>query len=1145
MHKKFLFNILGLMIIWAGTSLPMQALSSSHFTTSSKLATGKWVKIAIPENGIYQLTFEELSEMGFSNPENVRIYGNGGYPISEILDGSAPDDLQPVASKIFDNKLCFYAKGPVKFDMSTEMTGTPLHYSREFNSYSTMGYYFITENDGSPKMEPEVNNNENIGTTVRSTSLDYMIHEEELVSPGQIGKELLGELMTNANIDIPYSISGLCGDSPIVVNTSVGANTTATTYIKTSLNGLPVNFTLSSSKIYSAGGDVHQYYNSASPFAALTPTTGNPIPEEGTINVSLYSPSGTGTVIKAWLDYIILTYYHHNNLENAPANQLRMGIESLKVNDRIAMTNAPSTTQVWNIDNPANPVSYTLSEKDGMLSFTPGSNATWAQLIAFDPSKSLMSIAGYSEVENQNIHGMITPDLVIVTCKELLPQAERVAQMHRDNDNMTVHVLDQQKIFNEFSSGTPDAMAIRLMSKMFYDRNSSKYKNLLMFGSGSYDNRQIIFKKQCAILCYESANSSYEIKSFVCDDFFGFLDDNSGNNLAKDYLRIGVGRIPSASLDEAEQDIDKLLNYANNPDYGAWRNDALFVADVPLDPKQSNDDVMHTFQAEGINNLIVDNLATGLMNNKVYLSQFPPDPISHYAYEARKKMTAKLKEGQYFMTYVGHGDKNSLTHDQKLWTVNEAKNVEYAHLPILTTACCDVARYDCNQRGIVEMMFHNPNGGAIAIVTSSRAVYSTDNDALNQAFVNAMFCYHDKGYMPTIGEAYKLCKNSFGSKENFNKMAFMLLGDPAMKVNYPKPFFKITKINGSEITENTSINSGAMQQITIEAKVYNPDGTNVNTDFNGDATLSIYDLEKFEQSITLNKVTRNIYFPRELITRVNGRVENGIFTATTVIPRYILSAGDTCTIKVYAHLDNSDEMVNGCFNKLILNSYNENNELTVNDNQPPVIEALYFNDEEEFFNGALIPSNSTLYIRAADDYAFNTQSMAIGNSMTLQLDGGKTTYPYIKNYSVLSDEGKAMAIEFPMDLQDGKHTLQFTVYDAAGNKATGTITFMVGNNSQMSMTAEPTPAVDNATFDITTSLSSTPNVTIKVLDNVGELVWKTTTNEFPYTWDLKDKDGNRVPAGVYRFFGTFEGEGGFGGTEIGHIIVIDPYKSND
>ena len=165
--------------------------------------------------------------------------------------------------------------------------------------------------------------------------------------------------------------------------------------------------------------------------------------------------------------------------------------------------------------------------------------------------------------------------------------------------------------------------------------------------------------------------------------------------------------------------------------------------------------------------------------------------------------------------------------------------------------------------------------------------------------------------------------------------------------------------------------------------------------------------------------------------------------------------------------------------------------------------------------------------------------------MTLQLDGGKTTYPYIKNYSVLSDEGKAMAIEFPMDLQDGKHTLQFTVYDAAGNKATGTITFMVGNNSQMSMTAEPTPAVDNATFDITTSLSSTPNVTIKVLDNVGELVWKTTTNEFPYTWDLKDKDGNRVPAGVYRFFGTFEGEGGFGGTEIGHIIVIDPYKSND
>lgn len=1134
MHKKFLLNILGLMTIWAGTVLPMQAFSASNYATTSKLASGKWVKIAIPENGVYQLTFEELAQMGFSNPESVRIYGHGGNPISEVLDGTAIDDLKPIAFKIFDNKLCFYAKGPVKFTLSTP-TSTP-HYTRDFNSYSSLGYYFLTENDGTAQIEPTVNSNENVGSNLRSSSLDYMIHEKEMISPGQTGKDLLGEIMTNASIDVPYSLPSLCGDSVIVVNTCAAANVSASSYVTAKINGNDLNYTLGSSKIY-APANTHVYYNYASPFTTFTPTAGNAVPEDGNITVGIYSPSGT--VNNSWLDYIILTYYHLNELNNAPGNQLRMGIPSLKVTDRIAL-NAPSTTQVWNVDNAEAPVSYTLSEEDGILSFTPGTVSNWAQLIAFDPSQELMSINGYTEVENQNIHGMITPDMVIVTCKELIPQAERIAQMHRDNDNMTVHVFDQEKVFNEFSSGTPDGMAIRLMNKMFYDRNSSKFKNLLMLGAGSYDNRKIIFTKECSIITYEASISNDEEYSYVCDDFFGLLDDNSGREPASDYLRIGVGRIPSASVEEAKNNIDKLLDYVNNPDYGSWRNDALFFAD-------NYDDDLHSFQTEGINNIIVDEQETGLMNNKVYLSQFPTDPTSHYGYEARKKLTAKLKEGQYFMTYVGHGDKNSLTHDEKVWTVNEAKNVEYQHLPILTTACCDVARYDCNQRGVVELMFHKQNGGAIAIITSARAVYADYNDALNQAFVRAMFCYKDKGYMPTIGEAYMLCKQSFGKTVNNNKMSFMLLGDPAMKINYPKPFFKITSINGSD-TEGT-ITSGAMQQVTVEAKVYNPDGTSINTNFNGDATLSIYDLQKLEKTVTkrVNRVdvTRDIYYPRELLTRVDGRVENGIFTATTVIPRYILSSGDTGSVKVYAHRDDSDEMVNGSYDKLVLNSYDEENPLTVNDNLPPVIEALYFNDEQEFTNGALIPASSTLYIRATDDYAFNTQSMAIGNSMILQLDGGKTTYPYISNNTVLTDNGKALAIEFPMDLQNGKHTLQYTVYDAAGNKATRSITFLVGTTSEASLEVEQEPAVDEATFNITTELTTIPNVTIKVVNNVGELVWSTTTSEFPYTWNLKDKDGNRVPAGIYRFFGTFEGAGGYGGTEIGHIIVIDPYKTNN
>ncbi len=1138
MHKKFLLKTMGLMAIVAATTMSVQAYSSANYTRTSKLANGRWVKIEIPESGIYQLSFQELAQMGFNNPQNVRIFGLGGYPISEILDGSQIDDLQQIPIKIYDNKICFYGCGTMNFTLSTP-TGTP-HYTREFNSYSTCGYYFVTQNDGfDPTIIADSYSANPNNAVTRAQSLDYWHHEQDLISPGESGKEMLGEAMTGGIIDIPYSIPALCTDTSIVVNINAGAKVTAASYIYGKLNGNSLNFQNIAAKIY-APANSFVYYNYASPYVAFSPTPQTPMFTEGNINVRIGSE--TGDVTSAWLNYVTITFYHNNTLNGSTDNQLRMGFQELTKQDLITIADANNNYQLWNIDNPYSPTNCVLSTFNGVMGYAPNVAANAGQYIAFNPTKELKSISNYYEIENQNIHGLPDPDMIIVTCEELMPQAERVAQMHRDNDNMVVHVLDQQKIFNEFSSGTPDAMGIRLMSKMFYDRNHNKYKHLLMFGAGNYDNRKLHAKRDCTILTYEATVSNDEEYSYVCDDFFGILDDNSGIELAKDYLRLGVGRIPSASIQEAESDVDKLLNYVNNPDYGFWRDNVVLTAD-------DYDNGLHAFQTEGINNIIVDELATGMMNNKVYISQFPNDPVSDFAFEARKELISKLTDGQYFMTYVGHGNQNYLTKDVQLWTTDQSNNVEYPHLPILTTACCDVARYDCNQRGLVEIMFHKPGGGAIAIVTSARSVYATDNDALNQAFVKAMFCYNTKGYMPTVGEAYMLCKQSFGStKVNYNKMSFLLLGDPAMKINYPKPFFKITKINGTDVG-TTTIPSGALQEVTVEAKVYNPDGNTVNTNFNGNATLAIYDYKKLETTLTVRvnrvDVTRDIYFPQKLLTCVNGRVVNGVFNAKAVLPRNILSTSKNGLVKVYAHQDDSEEMVNGSFDLLKLNSYDENNPLTVHDNMPPVIDAFYFNDEQSFRNGAMIPSGSTLYIRASDDYSFNNQVLAVGNTTTLTLDGGKTTYPYVKNFTTLEDEGKALSVEFPMDLQEGRHTLQYTVYDAAGNKTSETISFLVGNDSKLDLTINEEPAMTEATFNIDGTFSTTPDVTIKVLDNVGNLVWSTTTANFPYTWNLTDNNGNRVPAGVYKFYGTYKGSGTYGGTEIGQMIIIDPYRNNN
>ena len=1124
MNKRNIFIALFVIILLASTSLSASAFSASKYATTSKLSSGQWVKISIPEDGVYQITSRELIKMGFSNINDVKVYGAGGHPISEVLDGSAPDDLVQVPSKIVGNKIVFYGCGPVGYTL--EGATTSPHFTRTFNSYSQQGYYFLTS-DSSPRVEPANVTYGITGTRLRDTSLDYYHHETEAISASQSGKDMLGEAFVDKQLQLTYNIPSLCGDSAIMVNTCVAVKSKDTpAYLKVNFNNKQVPFDNNDIKIPAAPSE-YTFYNFISPYALVQPTTTAPIPASGTINFNI-----TGNPNWSKLDYFILTFYHRNTLENSVDNQVRMNFNQVSSSDIIAVTDDNPSLLMWNIDNPQAPKNYNLKEAESYRGFTPLYTIETTQFIAFDPTKTLKSITGYDPVENQNIHGLPTPDMVIVTCKELLEQASRVARMHITNDKMIVHVIDQDLIFNEFSSGTPDAMAIRLMNKMFYDRDSSKFKYLIMFGAGSQDNRQILAKRPCTILTYESTGSHDETSSYVSDDFFGMLEDNSGKNPANELLLLGVGRIPCASLEEAESDVDKLIDYVNTPDYGPWRNNALLIADY-----YEEDHNLHAYQAEGLGNIIASELGLPINRNKVFLSQFPYDSQTKMGLEARQRMTQLLKDGQYFMTYVGHGNGMALTHEYKLWTTLEARNTTYPHLPIITTACCDVARYDGNTRGLLEIMFHKPKGGAIAMVTTTRSAYASGNDALNQAFIRNMFSNTSTGQMPTIGEVYMRTKQSFGHVTSYNKMMFVLIGDPAIKVNYPKPYFKINKINGYTIGTN-SISTGELRQITIEAAVYTPDGSQIDTSFNGDATLAIYDYEKKE----LTENGRDIFFPRNLLTQVEGRVENGIFVCNTIMPRYFQNPGSAGLVSVYAHRDNSDEMVNGNTDRIMLQAYSETNPNTIHDVTPPVISDIYIDDQSEFAATNNVQFKSTLHISATDDYGFNNQTITIGNGLDLKIDGGKKYGTELRSFVTLRDQGKTLDLDYPIELLEGHHTLQFTTHDIAGNRASRVFDFYVGGQ-QVALSVEQEPASEVATFNLTAPEGSNPEVKIMVFNSTGQYVWYTTTSSFPFDWDLKNRRGKRLPAGVYKYYGKYTSGNSFGGTNTGTLIIADPTKN--
>lgn len=1142
MHKRSFFKVLASALLAVGIAGSASAFSASSYASQSRLATGRWVKISVEKDGVYQLTADELSAMGFSDINAVRVYGSGGHMINEVLDGSAPDDLVSVPFSIVDGKLVFYGQGPVTYELNNPRKPATRHYSRVMNTYATTGYYFLTEDGSEANHVPVVSAPSTASTSRRDSSITYFHHEQELVSLSKTGKDLVGEDMPGGYITIDYSLPGLAqGDSIMVKACAAGVMKTSSGYINAIFNGVDrASFKALDAVIYTPAS-TEVYYNTKAPMACVVPTVHAP---EGKLQVYISNAPST-----ARLDYVILTYERGNDYALAQDGQFHMGVPELSRSTKVSLANASANTIVWDVTTATDPKMIALNaDGDDLRTFTPGVDVAFASFVAFNPADKQLSIGGWEEVANQNIHGAATPELLIVTNKHLQPQAERLAQLHRDHDGIDVLVLTQEQVFNEFSSGTPDAMAYRLMNKMFYDRDRNKFKNFLLFGGGSYDNRNLLAKRDYNILTYQSDESNDEELSYVSDDFFGILDDNSGYTLAKDLMRIGVGRITSDSPEEARTDVDKVVNYVLHPDFGPWRNSNLYTCDA-----DDQNEGLHTFQAEGICNTVTDYLGTNMAAAKVYTSQYPRAKVPgvaadrQTAVDGNSAMKSRFNEGQYFMTYVGHAGTTNFTKQAHLWSISDAAKMDNPHLPIMTTACCNVARYDSDVRGIAEVMFHNPKGGVIATLTSTRSVYAEYNDDLNQAWCNAMFSFESNGYMATLGEVLMKSKQAFGTMTNRNKMSFLLLGDPAIKVNYPKPYFQITSVGGVSVDSDETISISPLQEVEVVAQVLKADKSGVNTDFNGDGYVTIYGEERYQTSFTqrvgTRSVTRDIYYPREVIAQVKGRVVNGIFTANVTLPRDYPTNDSTASIKVYAHMDNSEEMVNGCFDEAVLAGFDP--EKAITDEVPPVISAMYLDDEDAFAQSPTIYGDATLYISASDNRAFNVQSGTPVGQMKLVLDNGVKTLS-VKDFAVYSNESKNLDIAFPLSgLETGKHTLQYTVFDIAGNSATRTITFYV---EALPLTAtfkvQEKPAVEQATFRLTNvSLAGSPTIYLKVLDTVGNVVFSTTTTDANYAWDLKDNSGKRLPAGVYRYYASFELDGATNGSDIGTIVVVDPVNT--
>lgn len=1098
---------------------------SSRYASESVLNSGKWVKIQVAEDGIYKLTAADLKKMGFSNLDKVAVYGYGGWPLDEDFSTTYIDDVPEVAVWRGADYLLFYGKGPRKWEYSS----SDKSFIHTNNPYSNYGYYFVTEKETTGRtMEKAASA---AGATLQVTTFDdYVLHEEELVSVNSSGRELYGESFTSTlSRDFTISVPGITNDEGKATLSFISRGNGTITM---NVDG---NALISGS--VSVPSDEYEVARELYRERAWMADKGE------TVKVNIgYSTTGHKNV---HLNYFRLQMKRQLKVYD---NYTFFRSLSARGNaSRFVIQGADASTLVFDVTDGVNPQQMETSLNGTELSFSIPASASLREFVVVKPSQIKAPVT-VGEVANQNLHALPQQDMIIIAQPNFTTQAERLAEAHRTKDNLTVRVVTPESIYNEFSSGTPDATAYRRFMKMFYDRQTSEAdapKYLLLFGDGSFDNRKLTSAWKSVdmsnmLLTYQTENS-LSSQSYVIDDYFGFLDDaDNKKSLQNKKLCLGIGRFPIRTVEQATQMVDKVISYMENRNIGSWKNNLCFMAD-----DGSNTDGFMTEHMEFADQLAgyVESEHPEFLVNKLYYDAYKKDMTAGTYPDVRSGLQKLLKDGLLLFNYTGHGGTTALS-DEKVLTQTDINQFTYTHLPVWVTATCDFTRFDDLNTSAGEDVFLNKSSGGIALFTTVRVAYSRPNFPINDNVIRNLF-ERNNGRRRTLGEVMQATKNTLSS---VYKLGFCLIGDPAVKIAYPEFGMKVTTVNGQSVDGN-SISFKALEKITVEGEVLDASGQLV-TDFTGIVNPTVKDSKV---TVTCLKNSNKDDSPAFTFTDYpntifigNDSVRNGKFSFTFTVPKDISYSNLQGKMNLYAVDTESGNEAQGNFDNFIVGGTSDTAET---DTIGPEIRALYLNDTT-FVDGGQV--NTTPYFVAElwDKSGVNITGSSVGHDMMLVIDESTVlSYNLNSYYELLPGEDGTGIVKFPIPaLEPGKHTAEFWVWDILNNSTVRTFTFEVVEGLKpflFDVIATPGIAREQVTFHLMHNRpESRMRVGIMVYDLAGRQLWKHEESgtsglfeNYTVSWDLTS-GGARMRPGVYIYRAAISTDNSKDATKARKFIIL-------
>ena len=1126
----------------------LQNNKSYQFSENSFLSDGsKWFKLRNFDNGVYKLNYNFFVAHNIIDnavPSNsIHAFANNEGLLGKVNNDERVDDLIQQSIYVNDGNDGIFSEGDyillfLKSANREELNGD--NFVHVNHIYSDSAYFFININPNRSVNHLDSINHlfENFDHTLSSfKQFEYI--EDDRINLLKSGSQWLGDVFDLTNsYNYPFSFTNIT-DSVHVRVKVVSKSSFSTAYFNVSLFGetkqIPINSTGSS--YYSPVGR-----SVTSEFDFLSN-----IDQNLTVNLN-YDNNGSPSS-KGYLDFIEVNCKRDLVVDN---QQFKFFLPSQLGNSawtKVNLSNAQQVDMIWDITDLSNVKEVQFNKNETELFFITNLNVG-KHFIAISGT-NFQSPQFFKRVNSQNLHALETPEMIIVTPSEFKSSAEKLKLIHQ-NEGLNVVVVTDEEIYNEFSGGTPDATAIKQFLRMFYVRENGNPlkipKYCLLFGDGSYDNKNILLHGKNFLPVFQSSESLSVTSTYASDDYYAILSDES-SILNTDLLNIAIGRVAISDNQSADEMVEKIANYISRTDtsnnniscydnfsnsvLGEWRNKVVLVSDDEDNNAYFND-------VEIMSNKIEQ------QKKQTNISKIHSDAYAQQSSATGEKIPGanaaideSVSSGALVVNYIGHGGETGWAHEGILdvGTIKSWDN--YLNMPVFMTATCEFGRFDDHDRvSAGEYVLINPNGAGVGLFTTTRLVYANPNEYLNNYFYDTVFdLVANKAQR--LGDIYVGTKNKFAlnnADPNYRKFAF--LGDPAVKLALPEQNVVIDSINRDTVS--------ALSEVVIYGHLADY-SYNKLSDFSGKAYITFYDKKSTFNTLGSNVSSSVAPFQmwKNIIYRGKSSVINGEFSFAFKVPKDISYNYGFSRISFYAENGNID--ASGYNDSLIIGGIDTN---AVIDELGP--ELKVFLNDENFVSGGITNKSPLLIVSVFDENGVNTVGNGIGHDIELVIDDDYSNSVVLNDYySSDLDTYKSGKINYELkDLTAGEHKLKVKVWDIYNNSSTREIIFSVVEDQILELDHVlnyPNPFSMRTEFffehnqncnylDVSINIYT---ISGKIVKRINQRIYNKGFRSEGILWNGRDDFGEKLAQGVYFYNLKVVNEQGLSSDKTESMYIIN------